>query len=151
MVPYATGGSWSTCGNSNIPGVCCAPPPPPFVEVCPFQSQSVPESQCIGTILDNTGNMVPYATGGSFSTCGDSNIPGVCCAPPPPPFVEVCPFQSQCVPESQCIGTILDNTGSMVPYATGGSWSTCGDSNIPGVCCAPPPTPAPLTTCPGDK
>ncbi|CAL4201714.1 unnamed protein product, partial [Meganyctiphanes norvegica] len=133
MVPYATGGSWSTCGDSNIPGVCCKPP---HLEVCPFQSQCVPEGQCRGTILDNTNTMVPYATGGSWSTCGDSNIPGVCCKPP---HLEVCPFQAQCVQEGQCRGTILDNINNMVPYAAGGSWSTCGKSNVPGVCCINPP------------
>ncbi|CAL4063541.1 unnamed protein product, partial [Meganyctiphanes norvegica] len=71
------------------------------------------------------------------------DVPAICCnipgAPVQPPHLDVCPFQSQCVPEGQCHGTILDNTFNMVPYAAGGSWSTCGNPNIPGVCCINPP------------
>ncbi|CAL4073826.1 unnamed protein product [Meganyctiphanes norvegica] len=143
-------GTCSQPDYPDVPAICCnipgVPQQPPFVEFCPFQSVCVQETQCHGTILDAAGAMVPYATGGSWSTCGNSNTPGVCCKPP---HLDVCPFESQCVPEGQCHGIILDNTNNMVPYAAGGSWSTCGESNIPGVCCVNPP---PIVNyCPGYK
>merc|ERR1712198_38511 len=130
----------------------------PVTSQCASNQDCVPYFQCVDGYINTDGAGLLDLRIQPKATCTEPDypdVPAICCnipgAPEPPPFVDVCPFQSQCVPESQCIGTILDNTGSMVPYATGGSWSTCGDSNIPGVCCAPPPTPAPLTTCPGDK
>merc|ERR1712198_249683 len=135
----------------DVPAICCnipgVPEPPPFVEVCPFQSVCIPEAQCNGNVLDTTGTMVPFDVRGPWSTCGDLNNPGVCCVNPPPPrqVLDVCPLQSVCMPELLCQDKILDNSGVLVPYVPGGSWSECaldGNLNTPAVCCL---NPAPLT------
>jgi len=150
-VPYATGGSWSTCGDSNISGVCCAPPPTPApLTTCPGDKVCVSLGQC-----DANGNVVTDGSGlfdlrsGIFKQCyvEQSTDVGFCCTPPSPPapvILDVCPLESVCMPEYLCQDKILDNTGALVPYNAGGSWSECaldGNYNTPGVCCLNPAAP----------
>merc|ERR1712198_776258 len=156
MIPFDLRGSWSTCGDFSNPGVCCANPPLPTpapLTTCPGYKVCVSLGQCdaAGNIVTDGSGLLDLRTGG-FKQCyvGQSAEVGVCCNPPttpPPPrqILDVCPLQSVCMPEILCQDKILDNSGVLVPYVPGGSWSECaldGNLNTPAVCC---PNPAPLT------
>lgn len=70
---------------------------------------------------------------------------GVCClsrptTPPPTQPINVCPSNSQCVPEDFCFGEFLDDKTKFSPYSIGGSWSRCKlIDGKPGVCCKEAP------------
>ncbi|XP_068211103.1 phenoloxidase-activating factor 2-like [Palaemon carinicauda] len=128
--------------NPDTPGVCCGIPgatPPSVVplQICPNGLVCLEDFTCPhdpASLLDLAVTRTPEAC------YVNPDVIGVCCVPPVK-IIDTCPAESVCVPDSLCLGDVLTDDNSYVPFANGGSWSPCalnGDHQNLGVCCRNP-------------
>ncbi|KAB7498855.1 Serine proteinase stubble, partial [Armadillidium nasatum] len=123
---------------SGIGGICCAPPTP-YIDTCPGKSVCKPKLECLGQALDAKNSFVDFlkASTALWTECSFGGERGICCIPPPPKVIDLCPGESVCVQPNECKGTALNDLEKFVDYSSQGSWTYCSAFDQ-GVCCINP-------------